>query len=91
MGVIQEGSCVKRLLKSLWANVLFCVPRIVTSEVVFELADGGEWLPVCDVKYIQPGQYCQKVGRVRSIQWLWFGIDFQQECPLRDFNGGGRG
>lgn len=82
---------MKRLLKSLWANVLFCVPRIVTSEVVFELADGGEWLPVCDVKYIQPGQYYQKVGRVRSIQWLWFGIDFQQECPLRTFHGGGRG
>lgn len=82
---------MKKLLKTLWANVQFCVPRIVTSEVVFELADGGEWLPVCDVKYIQPGQYYQKIGRVRSIQWLWFGIDFQQECPLRDFHGGHRG
>lgn len=90
MGVIQEECCVK-LLKTLWEYILFCVPRITTTEVVFELAEGGEWVPVCDVKYIQPGQYCQKVGRVRSLQWLWFGINFQQEHPLREFHGGLRG
>lgn len=80
-----------KILKTIWEYVLFFTPRIVTEELVYELADGGEWVPVCDVKYIQLGQYCQKVGRVRSIQWLWFGIDFQQECPLRDFHGGRRG
>ena len=80
-----------KILKNLWANVLFMVPHVVTSEVVFELAEGGEWVPVCDVKHVDPRQYYQKVGKVRSFQWLWFGIDFQQECPLRDFHGGRRG
>lgn len=81
-----------KLLKTLWHYILFVVPRITTSEVVFELADGGEWLPVCDVKHIRPGEYYQKVGRVRSFQWLWWGFDFQQECPLRKFdNRGPRG
>lgn len=75
-----------KILKNLWANVLFMVPHVVTSEVVFELAEGGEWVPVCDVKHVDPCQYYQKVGKVRSFQWLWFGIDFQQEHPLRDFH-----
>lgn len=79
-----------KILKWLWECVLFIVPRIVTSEVVFELADGGEWVPVCEVKYIQPGEYYQRVGRVRSIQWLWFGLDIQQEIPLRNFDNRGQ-
>lgn len=80
-----------KTLRTLWEYVLFMVPHVVTSEVVFELAEGGEWVPVCDVKHVDPCQYYQKVGKVRSFQWLWFGIDFQQEHPLRDFNGGRRG
>lgn len=75
-----------KILKNLWANVLFMVPHISTSEVVFELADGGEWVPVCEVKNIQPGEYYEKVGKVRSFQWLWFGFDFQEEYPLRKFD-----
>lgn len=76
-----------KTLRTLWEYILFIVPHISTSEVVFELAEGGEWVPVCDVKHVDPCQYYQKVGKVRSFQWLWFGIDFQQEYPLRDFRG----
>ncbi len=76
-----------KILKTIWEYVLFCVPRITTTEMVFEMADGGEWVPVTEVRHINPGRYYQKVGRMRSIQWLWFGIDFQQESPLRDFRG----
>lgn len=75
-----------KILKTLWEYVLFFTPRVVTSEVVYELADGGEWVPVCEVKDIQPGEYYERVGKVRSFQWLWFGFDYLEEYPLRKFD-----
>lgn len=80
-----------KILKIIWEYVLFFTPRIVNEEMVFEMMEGGEWVPVCDVRDIRPGEYYQKVGKVRSFVWMWFGFDYQEEFPLRDYHGGVRG
>lgn len=80
-----------KILKIIWEYVLFFTPRIVTEELVYELAEGGEWVPVCEVSQIKPGEHFEKVGKVSSFQWLCFAFDYAEEYPLRTFHGGGRG
>lgn len=81
-----------KLLKWLWELAVFLIPHVYTDEAVFEMDDKGEWQPVCSVADVQPGEYFQKVGKIRAFQWLCFGFMFRREAVLRDFkNGGHRG
>lgn len=75
------------ILKSIWAWVLFLTPRFVSYECVFEhCKDTGRWEPVCDVDEIEPGERFEKVGWVKGFEWLWFGWNYREEYPLRDFD-----
>jgi hypothetical protein len=78
------------ILKSILAGLLFLTPRFVTYEVVYEHSkDTGQWEPVCDVSEIEPGETYEKVGTVNGFEWLWFGFDYREEYPLRDFDNRG--